>query len=417
MTSNRILLFSEGISFCHVVRPLVIGKWIRSLGDIDLVVAAPANRVPFFAEEGFQTEVIQVADPREIYKRLSVGGPIYTIDDLDKYYLDDSRLLDRIEPQVVIADFRFPLLQLSQDRNIPTIGITSASCHPSFDNSGSVPNCFLKPRILPPAMIDYADGTFLGNTVRRQLLKQISRPYQVASRRHKMPVLESFFEYASLGDLCLLSDHPEVMPIEHLRPRDQYTGPLTWHRETRLPDGLSGTLSKASSVVYITVGTQESMDTGFVGPLAKSLTSRGITTVVSRGGRSFEMPFEHEKLFVFNFVNESKLLPLVDLWIYHGRALSTYNGLVFGVPMISIPQQADQHFHSLALERLQVGKLIRPRELVVTELVKLAMSFLEDNQIYDRCRFISDKLASTELQQRAKNRIRVFLKEAGITVR
>lgn len=417
MANNRILLFSEGISFCHVVRPLVIGKWIKSLCDIDLVVATPANRVPFFAEEGFQTEVIQIADPREIYKRLSVGGPVYTVGDLEKYYRDDSILLDRIEPQVVIADFRFPLLQLSQHRSIPTIGITSASCHPSFDNSGSVPNCFLKPRLFPPALIDYADGTFLGRTVRRQILTQISRPYKEASRRHKLPVLESFFEYASQGDLCLLSDHPEVMSIKRLRQSDQYTGPLIWHRETPLPDGLSDTLIEASRVVYITVGTQDSMETGFVGPLARSLTSRGITTVISRGGRSFEISLKHEKLFVFNFLNESKLLPLVDLWIYHGSALSTYNGLAFGVPMISIPQQADQHFHSLALERLQVGEIVRPRELDVTRLVKLAMAFLEDNQIHDRSRLISDRLAGTELQQQAKNRIRSFLEEAGVSVR
>ena len=369
-----ILLFSEGISYCHVVRPLVIGRWLKELGQ-PILVACPQKHEETFRQGGFRTIPIETADPGKIYARLAKGKTLYTTAELLAYYEQDEALLKAVQPRLVVADFRFPLLQLAKRDGIPSVGITSASCHPNFPLDGTTPNPFIWPSFLPAEFFDFMQRTFVGALTRKLLVNDLSRPYRQASRKYGLPLLPTFFDYASQGDLCLLSDHPDVMPLPKLRPQDMYTGALIWERDEPLPPELKG-LPADLKKIYITVGTQDSMSLDFLDDLLVGLLKHNFVVIVSKGKRQFDVGIQNERLFVFDFLNESKLLPLMDLYIYHGSAMSTYHGLYYGIPMISIPQQADQHFHSEAVVRLGAGTLFRPIHLRGTELVRAALELL-----------------------------------------
>lgn len=371
-----ILLVSEGISYCHVVRPLIIGRWLKDLG-LPILVACPQGHQQVFSEEGFATTPIETADPLKIYSRLAKGRTLYEASELLEYFEQDQHLIDQVSPRMVVADFRFTIQQLATQAGIPLVGITSASCHPNFPLDGTTPNPFVKPAFLPPEFIDALQKTFFGAITRKLLVRQLSAPYRQASSKYGMPVLPTFFDYASQGDLCLLSDHPEIMPVSELRPQDIYTGALIWERDDPLPDELEG-LPPDRPKIYITVGTQESMSLEFLDELLRSLLEAGFTVILSKGKRPFQVAVRHEHLYVYDFLNETKLLPMLDLYITHGSAMSIYHGLYYGVPMISIPVQADQHFHSEALIRRGVGTLHRPVHLNVRKLVETAHQMLGD---------------------------------------
>ena len=114
------------------------------------------------------------------------------------------------------------------------------------------------------------------------------------------------------------------------------------------------------------------MSLEFLDELLRHLLDADFTVILSKGKRQFEVSVSDEHLFVYDFLNETKLLPMLDLYITHGSAMSIYHGLYYGVPMISIPVQADQHFHSEALIRNGVGTLYRPVHLSVRKLVETA---------------------------------------------
>jgi UDP:flavonoid glycosyltransferase YjiC (YdhE family) len=355
---------------------LIIGRWLKELNK-PILVACPKGHQQVFENEGYRTIPIETADPVAIYSRLAKGKTLYTTNELLEYFAQDEQLIKNVSPRLIVADFRFPLLQLAKRAGIPSVGITSASCHPNFPLDGTTPNPFVRPSFIPPEFIDAIQKTFIGALTRKLLVSDLSRPYRKASAKYGLPMLPTFFDYASQGDLCLLSDHPEIMPIIQLRPQDLYTGALIWERDDALPAELSH-LPADRRKVYITVGTQESMSLGFLEELLKRLLDEGYVVILSKGNRRFDVSIQDSRLFVFDFLNETKLLPLVDLYIYHGSAMSTYHGLYFGVPMISIPVQADQHFHSESLIRNGVGKLFRPVQLRVAKLVSTVRQIVDD---------------------------------------
>ncbi|MHB0954822.1 MAG: glycosyltransferase [Pirellulaceae bacterium] len=402
--TRPILLASEGISYCHVVRPLIIGRWLKEL-KLPIIVACPQPHQAMFAEEGFATIPIETADPKTIYHRLAKGHTLYNTQELLTYFEQDEQLLKEVDPQLIVADFRFTLMQLARRCGIPSVGITSASCHPSFRLDGTTPNPFVRPAFLPAGFFDALQRTVIGKVTRKLLVAELSRPYRQASRKYGLPVLPTFFDYASQGDLCLLSDHPLVMPLDKLRPQDLYTGALIWERDTPLPPALQN-LPADRKTVYVTVGTQESLSLDFLDELLSQLLKDGYTVVLSKGTRPFEVSFQHDRLLVFDFLNEAKLLPKIDLYVYHGSAMSTYHGLYYGVPMISIPVQADQHFHSEALIRLGVGTLFRPVHLKINELTATVHRMMNDPGVRDAARRVQQQLQSYHQAAETCDRIR-----------
>jgi UDP:flavonoid glycosyltransferase YjiC (YdhE family) len=378
-----ICVFSEGISYCHIVRPLVVASWLRDL-SIPIVVACNQRSQGLFAAAGFRTVRIVTADAGPIYRRLARGKWLYEFDDLLTYFRDDERLIASLDPQLIVADFRFSLLQLAKKHGIPAVGITSASCHPAFPLDGSTPDPFAKPAFVPCPVFDALQKTWLGNIARRRVVSAISENLQRASEASGVEVLDSFFEYASQGDVCLLSDHPRVMPLPALRPGDLYAGALIWDREDPLPEALPA-VERNGSTIYISVGTQEALPTDFLGSLIRPLVDRGFQVIVSKGHRSFEIGIQHPLLTVVDFINESRLLPKVDLFVNAGSAMSVYHGLYFGIPMICLPIQADQHYHAEAVAREGVGVYFRPSRLKVGDVVDAAAALMANSSVRGRC--------------------------------
>ena len=406
-TQRPILLFSEAISYCHIVRPLIIARWIRSL-DHPVVVACPPHAASLFRSEGCEVVHIETADPSELYRRMAQGSFLYSENDLLDYYRKDEQLLSQVRPQLVISDFRFTILHLSKVKNIPGVSLTSASCHPYFQLSRTTPNPFIKPAWLGPAIFDFLHNTWVGELIKRRVARSISANYASASRRLGLQPVGSFFDYASQGELCLLCDHPDVMPLPRLRPQDQYTGMLVWYRDEPLPPEIRN-LDESTRKIYISIGTQDALDIPFLKPLAERLSEEGYTIIISKGKRQVTIPVRGKNVYVVDFVNESKLLPMIDLYIYHGSAMSTYQGLAAGKPMIAIPAQADQHFHAESLVRLGVGAIVRPVELNVEKMIAMVGTMLRDERLLQRANDISQELLKydqrTEIVRKIANLI------------
>lgn len=375
-TKQPILLFCEGISYAHISRSLIFAQWLTSLNH-SIVIACPQTASSLFAAEGFKTIEIETADPVKIYNRLRQGGSIHTKEDLLNYFEQDDHLLQKVQPCIIISEFRFTILQLAKKYKIPAVGMTEATCHPHFVPDSHVP---------------------------KSLIREVSLPYQEASTTYGVEVLPTFFHYASQGDLCLLCDHPALIPIETLRPHDLYTGALIWNRPEPLPNELSQ-LNPATKTVYVSLGTQESLPTDFLDTYIEKLLEQDLQVIVSLGKRSLEMSAKRDNLFVFDFVNDSKLLPIVDLMVYPGGAMSTYQALSCGVPLIALPAHANQLFYAEAIVRNNLGYLFRPSDLKLDELVNTTLRIVKEPKTYASTQAFQKKIADLNPRETILNRI------------
>lgn len=363
--NSKILFFCEGISYGHIARSLILAKWLKSL-TYPMVIACPQKASGLFAAEGFETINIETADSLAIYKRLRQGKTLYTAEELLNYFKQDDHLIKQVQPFLIVSEFRFTILQLAKKYGIPAVGMTDAGCHPHLKDNVNLP-----------------EG----------IMGQLSRPYQEASTRYKIELLPTFFDYASQGDICLLADHPALIPIEPLRSGDLYTGPLLWNRPEPLPHELSR-LNPDTDTVYISLGTQESLSTGFLDTYVEKLLEHNLQVIVSRGKRSVDLSVQHDNLFIFDFVNDSKLLPLVDLLVYPGGAMSTYQALSSAVPLITLPAHQNQFLYGEALVRNHLGLMLPSLRMEFNQLILEIMTVLKDKKIKEGTEKLPEKIAS-----------------------
>ncbi|MDJ0577470.1 MAG: glycosyltransferase [Xenococcaceae cyanobacterium MO_234.B1] len=411
VSSQPIIIFSEGISYAHIARSLIIAQWLKQLSH-PIVVACTEASSSLFSAEGLETVTIETADPMAIYWRLRQGSMMYETEDLLKYFKQDDRLIQHIQPRLIVSEFRFTALQLAKKYGIPSVGITEATCHPNFVPDGSVPDPFAKPRFLPLWLLDFiSKRTKIGEKINQQTIENISISLREASKAYGLEPLPTFFDYASQGDICLLCDHPELIPIEPLRPGDIYTGALLWQRPEPLPAELFR-LDSNKKTVYICPGTQESLLTSFLESYVKKLLKHGLQIIVSRGKRSLELTVAHENFFIFDFVNENKLLPKVDLIVYPGGAMTTYQALSCGVPLITLPAHANQHFYSEAIARNKLGCFFRPSRLKIDTLVRATLRLLKDSVSEASTKEFQKKLASFEGRETILSRVETLISGA-----
>ncbi|ASS65414.2 MULTISPECIES: macrolide family glycosyltransferase [unclassified Paenibacillus] len=89
---------------------------------------------------------------------------------------------------------------------------------------------------------------------------------------------------------------------------------------------------------------------------------------------------------VRRFVPQLEILREADLFISHGGYNSVCEALLFGVPMILIPQGADQFAIADRLDELEAGVYIREPELSPERLKEIAWRTLNDIRIRTRAR-------------------------------
>jgi len=100
------------------------------------------------------------------------------------------------------------------------------------------------------------------------------------------------------------------------------------------------------------------------------------------------------------YVPQLEILKLADVFITHGGMGSVSEGLLYGVPLIVIPQMADQPFVAQRVKRLGAGYVLYRQPSRPAELNRLVDAIVADKSVHAEC-----------------NRIAASFKEAGGFVR
>ncbi len=124
------------------------------------------------------------------------------------------------------------------------------------------------------------------------------------------------------------------------------------------------------SVVYISLGTVFNEALDFYKLCMKTFENSEHTIVMSIGNKTNisdlgEIP---KNFIVKNYVPQTKLLAYTKLFITHGGMNSTHEGLYNGIPLIVIPQSADQPVIAKQVENLGAGIKLSMKELTVEQL-------------------------------------------------
>ncbi|MCU5376306.1 glycosyl transferase family 1 [Bacillus cereus] len=124
------------------------------------------------------------------------------------------------------------------------------------------------------------------------------------------------------------------------------------------------------SPIYISLGTVFNEALDFYKLCMKAFENSNHTIVMSIGNKTKisdlgEIP---KNFIVKNYVPQTKLLTYINLFITHGGMNSTHEGLYNGIPLIVIPQSADQPVIAKQVENLGAGVTLSMKELTEEQL-------------------------------------------------
>lgn len=117
-------------------------------------------------------------------------------------------------------------------------------------------------------------------------------------------------------------------------------------------------------LIYVSLGTLNNQDFEFFQECIKALSGEGHYIILSTGGRINPDVFSPlpENSAVYGWVPQAAVLERADLFISHGGLNSVHDSLYLGVPLLLVPQQAEQAMNARRVVELGAGMMLEKRQ-------------------------------------------------------
>ncbi len=386
----RILWVAEAVTLAHLARPLAAsqaianGQWLMSF--------ACDPRYHAFLRT-FPGKVISLSsiEPDAFLTALSRGAPLYDEETLEAYVKEDLEVIARVNPDVVIGDFRLSLSVSARIAKVHYIALANAYWSPYYKPRGwPVPQLPLT-RVLP---IRLAEALF--RFARPTAFAMHSRPLNRVRRRHGLHDLGLDLRTAYTdADEVLYADLPELFPIPQLPLAHRFSGPAIWEPACPVPDWWNR-LPDDRPLLYVTLGS--SGQAALLPSVVATLGALDVTAVVATAGRITIADLPPN-------VHASELLPGIEaarrasLVICNGGSLTSYQGLSAGVPILGLPGNLDQFLNMQAIGQAGAGLTMRADRFSANGLASAIHRMLRDGRFRTGAQQVSQWSANHSLRE------------------
>src|SRR6185436_4817860 len=103
-------------------RPVVLAGWAREAG-YDVSVACGKANASIVQAAGLPWEELPALEPATFHERVARGDFFYTSEELDVYVEAETRLLDRVRPDLIVSDLRLSMAVSAARLGIPVLSL------------------------------------------------------------------------------------------------------------------------------------------------------------------------------------------------------------------------------------------------------------------------------------------------------
>ncbi len=265
------------------------------------------------------------------------------------------------------------------------------------------------PGMLPPRPVMTALN--VGPSLRRAL--SIFELREIAGRlasRYKVERIRLPMDLLSMdGDIVLTTTSREFQPRgEIFGERFHFVGPCFEARGGEQP--WTPPPLDERPLVYISLGTVYNRNMAFFRSCLRAF-SDGRHQVIMSIGRHVgpavlgSLP---PHIHAFHYVPQLEVLRRAALFITHGGMNSTSEGLAHELPLLVVPQAADQFVIASRVESLGLGRQLRPWQRSPARLRKAVEALLADPAVRERCRNMRRSFLEAGGARRAVDILRDF---------
>lgn len=188
---------------------------------------------------------------------------------------------------------------------------------------------------------------------------------------------------------------------------DEYKLPSTYYRmdnairqddgsELKIPDTFLQ--SKKGKLIYVSMGSWFSGIVEVMQKLVNILAKSPNRFIISRGPKHDQYELA-DNMWGERFLNQLRVLPMVDLVITHGGNNSTVECLYFGKPMIVMPCFFDQHDNAQRIHEKGLGIKMNPFQVDDDKLLDAIEKLLTDDEIIARLQKVSQELKNSNSRE------------------
>lgn len=223
---------------------------------------------------------------------------------------------------------------------------------------------------IPAEMVKMMNDDFKNLTIKikEKYDVEIRSPYEVFCNPAPLTIVYTTREFQPFG--------------ETFDETYKFVGPSISLRTTQKNFDLTAITGK--SVIYISLGTVFNQVIDFYKLCFKAFGNTEHTVVMSIGEKAQisdlgEIP---KNFIVKNYVPQTEVLKHTKLFITHGGMNSTSEGLYYGVPLIVIPQSADQPIIARQVAKIGAGIKLQMQNLTVDQLRESVNHVLNDQSFH-----------------------------------
>lgn len=338
------------------------------------------EEVIYFCIEAFRERIekvgatVRTLDDQKFIKAFISGGRDYLLQRINGLLLTADIVIPSILEQIegehfdyVIHDSMFGCgRMIAQILKLPAVSscTTFAETRESFDKMLEQFNKQTPVNIAKPI---YDQFQSLTDTIMEQYDVEIRSPYEV---------------YCNPAPLTLVYTTREFQPDgEAFDPSYKFVGPSIAARSAQT--GFDLPVIQGKELIYISLGTVFNQAKDFYKLCFEAFGDTDYRVVLAIGDKVGvsdlgEVP---GNFIVKNYVPQMEVLQRTNLFITHGGMNSAHEGLYFGVPLIVIPQSADQPIVAEQVARLEAGIAFPMPSLTANKLREAA------NQVLSRSSF------------------------------
>ncbi|MEK5257522.1 macrolide family glycosyltransferase [Paenibacillus sp. FSL F4-0125] len=352
----RVLFINAG-SEGHINPTIGIVQELISRGE----------EVVYFSIEAFRERIeetgaiVRTLDDQQYIKAFISGGRDYLLERVNGLLLTANIVIPGVLEQIkgehfdyIIHDSMFGCGRLiAQILKLPAIN----SCTSFVQTKASFDQLMEQFYMEAPAEIVKAvDDRFQSLTakIKQEYGVEIHSPYEVFCNPAPLTIVYTTREFQPYG--------------EALDQSYMFVGPSISSRST--PDDFDLSVIKGKELIYISMGTVFNQAIDFYKLCFKAFGNMDHTIVMSIGNKVqiYDLGEIPQNFIVKNYVPQINVLQNSRVFITHGGMNSVHEGLYYGVPLIVIPQSADQPIIAEQVANAGAGIKLQMQGLTATEL-------------------------------------------------
>jgi MGT family glycosyltransferase len=390
----RVSIFPYLNSLGHTVPALLIGEQLRERGAHvsfrgEGRYSSLVKRAAFRVREAFT-----FSEEHNRRHELTLGQ--WTDDVVTKSIAEEIAAIEDDRPDVIVGDFRPTLGISSRIARKPFVAISGAELTRGFAYPLALPRILGFPRRLvddtAPAHIPALVEAFFYRAGRH--LRRAADRFGVT-----LPGDGSLLDAWS-GDLNLMPDVAELMPISNTLPNYHFIGPALCSLAD--PDErLTRPSDNGHPLVYVSFGsTGMAPAGGTISTIVRAFADMPVRVVITSGGQ-FEMERDlPSNVLVTEIADGMSLARSAAVTLCAGGKGTVYQSLSQNTPVVCLPRNHDQWYISERVKRAGVG-LFSIDPPTVRSLRAMLDEALSDRSMRERARRMGERIRELSAEQRA----------------